>query len=109
MLRMYSLGGCMPEKLSNQDYGQQVADACAQYLSIPEFARRCGDLSPWTICSWLSKGKLTRSKFGSRTMIHVSELKRIVQVGGKSKGPRDAQSPALPTPDVANTTAKARR
>jgi hypothetical protein len=105
---MHPIGGfSMADQISH--FGQQVADACKdEYLSIPEFAKRCGGLSEWTICSWLSKKKLTRSKFGSRTMIHISELNRIVQVGGKSKSPRDAQSPALPTPGVANTTATAK-
>jgi hypothetical protein len=62
-----------------------------EFLSIPEFAKRCGNLSPWTICSWLSKGILVRSKFGSRTMIRSTELSRIVKDGGKSRSPRQTQ------------------
>jgi excisionase family DNA binding protein len=53
-------------------------------LSVEEAARRLGGLSKYTIHAWLSKGKLQRTKVGSRTMIRESELKRVIQDGGKS-------------------------
>jgi excisionase family DNA binding protein len=56
-------------------------------LSIEEAARRLGGLSKYTIHAWLSKGKLQRTKVGSRTMIRESELKRVVEEGGKSPAP----------------------
>jgi excisionase family DNA binding protein len=53
-------------------------------LSIDEAARRLGGLSKYTIHAWLSKGKLRRTKVGSRTMIRESELERVIEDGGKS-------------------------
>ena len=42
--------------------------------SIESAAEFLGGLSPWTIRAWLSQGKLTRIKIGSRTMIREAEL-----------------------------------
>lgn len=53
-------------------------------LSIKEFARRLGGISEWTVAAWLSKGKIRRTKVGSRTMIRESELERVIADGGKS-------------------------
>jgi excisionase family DNA binding protein len=53
-------------------------------LSIDEAARRLGGLSKYTIHAWLAKGKLRRTKVGSRTMIRESELQRVIEDGGKS-------------------------
>ena len=47
-------------------------------LSVEEAARRLGGISKWTMHAWLAKGKLRRTKVGSRTMIRESELKRVV-------------------------------
>ena len=59
-------------------------------LSVEEAARRLGGLSKYTIHSWLSSGKLRRTKVGSRTMIRESELRRVIEDGGKSPGrPRE--------------------
>ena len=38
-------------------------------LSIEQAAQRLGGVSKWTVHSWLSKGKLPRTKIGARTMI----------------------------------------
>lgn len=54
-------------------------------LSVEEAARRLGGLSKYTIHAWLSKGKLQRTKVGSRTMIRESELQRVIEDGGKSQ------------------------
>jgi excisionase family DNA binding protein len=56
-------------------------------LSVEEAARRLGGVSKWTIHAWLAKGKLRRTKVGSRTMIRESELQRVIhdeadKVGG---------------------------
>jgi excisionase family DNA binding protein len=56
-------------------------------LSVEEAARRLGGISKWTIHSWLSQGRLRRTKVGRRTMIRESELKRVIRDGGKSNGP----------------------
>ena len=53
-------------------------------LSIDEAARRLGGLSKYTIHAWLAKGKLRRTKVGSRTMIRESELLRVIEDGVKS-------------------------
>ena len=42
--------------------------------SIESAAEFLGGLSPWTIRAWLSQGKLTRIKVGSRTMVREQEL-----------------------------------
>jgi len=47
-------------------------------LSIDEAAAKLGGLSKYTIHAWLSKGKLRRTKVGSRTMIRESELQRVI-------------------------------
>jgi excisionase family DNA binding protein len=58
--------------------------------SVEGAARKLGGLSKWTIHSWLSKGKLRRTKVGRRTMIRESELLRMLHDGGKSKPPKMA-------------------
>jgi excisionase family DNA binding protein len=56
-------------------------------LSVPEAARRLGGLSKWTVHTWLSQGRLQRTKVGGRTMIRESELAKVIQEGGKSPAP----------------------
>jgi excisionase family DNA binding protein len=48
-------------------------------LSVEQAALRLGGLSKWTIYSWLSQGKLRRTKVGSRTMVRESELARVIR------------------------------
>ena len=57
-------------------------------LSVKEFARRLGGISPWTVHAWLAQGKVQRTKVGSRTMIRESELQKVVVDGGKSPSPK---------------------
>ncbi len=52
--------------------------------SVEEAARLLGGISKWTIHAWLTKGRLQRTKVGSRTMIRESELAKIIEDGGKS-------------------------
>ena len=47
-------------------------------LSIDEAARRLGGLSKYTIHAWLSKGRLRRTKVGTRTMIRESDLQTFI-------------------------------
>jgi hypothetical protein len=47
--------------------------------SIESAAEFLGGLSPWTIRRWLSDGKLTRVKVGSRTMCMEAELIAMAQ------------------------------
>ena len=58
--------------------------------SVEEAARRLGGISKWTVHAWLAKGRLQRTKVGSRTMIRESELARIIEDGGKSGSPRSS-------------------
>ena len=62
-----------------------------ELLSVEEAARRLGGISPWTVHSWLSQGKLQRTKVGGRTMIRESELEKVIVDGGKSPGPNKDQ------------------
>lgn len=55
-------------------------------LSVKDAAAYLGGISPYTVHAWLSQGKLRRSKVGGRTMVRVSELQRVIEDGGKSKG-----------------------
>lgn len=61
-------------------------------LSVEEAARLLGGVSKWTIHAWLAKGRLRRTKVGSRTMIRESELLKVIQDGGKSPAPRHSQT-----------------
>lgn len=55
--------------------------------SIPDAAKFLGGVSPWTIHTWLSQGKMQRTKVGGRTMIRESELAKMIQDVGKSATP----------------------
>jgi excisionase family DNA binding protein len=57
-------------------------------LSVEEVAKRLGGISKWTVHAWLSQGKLQRTKVGGRTMIRESELKKVIDDGGKSQPPK---------------------
>jgi excisionase family DNA binding protein len=63
-------------------------------LSIEQAAQRLGGISKWTLHSWLSKGKLPRTKVGSRTMVRESDLDAFV--AGCNKG-LPARSNAAPS------------
>ncbi len=47
-------------------------------LSVEETARRLGGVSVWTIYSWLSKGRLRKTKVGSRVMVAESDLESFI-------------------------------
>jgi excisionase family DNA binding protein len=47
-------------------------------LSVEEAARRLGGLSKYTIHAWLSKGRLRRTKVGTRTMIRECDLQTFI-------------------------------
>jgi excisionase family DNA binding protein len=47
-------------------------------LSVEETARRLGGISKWTVHAWLAKGKLRRTKVGSRTMVRESDLQAFL-------------------------------
>ena len=47
--------------------------------SVEEAARRLGGVSKWTVHSWLSKGRLKRTKVGKRTMVKESDLLQFLK------------------------------
>jgi len=47
-------------------------------LSVDEAARRLGGISKWTVHAWMAKGKLPRTKVGSRTMIRECDLQSFI-------------------------------
>jgi excisionase family DNA binding protein len=65
-----------------------VATGSDVLLSVSEVAKRLGGISKWTVHTWLSQGKLQRTKVGGRTMIRESELAKVIEDGGKSRSPR---------------------
>ena len=64
-------------------------------FSVEETASRLGGISKWTVHAWLSQGKLQRTKVGGRTMIRESELKKVIEDGGKSPSRRRPPGSAL--------------
>jgi len=48
-------------------------------FSVGEAAAMLGGVSKWTVHSWISQGKLTRTKIGGRTMVSEGDLKKFIQ------------------------------
>jgi excisionase family DNA binding protein len=46
--------------------------------SVEDAAVFLGGISKWTVHAWLAKGKLRRTKVGSRTMIRESDLQAFI-------------------------------
>ncbi len=46
--------------------------------SVQDAATFLGGISKWTVHAWLAKGKLRRTKVGSRTMIRESDLQAFI-------------------------------
>ncbi len=46
--------------------------------SVQDAAVFLGGISKWTVHAWLAKGRLRRTKVGSRTMIRESDLQAFV-------------------------------
>jgi excisionase family DNA binding protein len=57
---------------------RQGALTLDRLLSVDEAAAKLGGLSKYTIHAWLSKGKLRRTKVGSRTMIRECDLATFI-------------------------------
>ena len=67
----------------------------AQLFSIEQAALRLGGISKWTVHAWLAKGKLRRTKVGSRTMIRESDLQAFL--AGCNPGSSAELQPAAST------------
>ncbi|HEY5055874.1 MAG TPA: helix-turn-helix domain-containing protein [Acidobacteriaceae bacterium] len=64
--------------------------------SIKDAANRLGGVSKWTIQSWLSSGRLKRTKVGRRTMIAELDLQLFVEsCGPGSTAPRIPRAPVV--------------
>jgi excisionase family DNA binding protein len=46
--------------------------------SVEDAAVFLGGISKWTVHSWLAKGKLKKTKVGSRTMIRERDLEAFI-------------------------------
>jgi len=57
--------------------------------SVEDAAALLGGISKWTVHAWLAKGKLRRTKIGSRTMIRESDLQAFIA----SCNPESEESP----------------
>lgn len=49
-----------------------------QMLSVEEAAKRLGNVSKWTIYSWMSKGRIRKTKVGSRVMVSERDLQAFL-------------------------------
>jgi excisionase family DNA binding protein len=47
-------------------------------MSVEQAAERLGGISKWTVHAWLSRGRLRRTKVGSRTMISEADLQAFL-------------------------------
>src|ERR1700729_1731569 len=57
---------------------QILGEIMDQLFSIEQAAVRLGGISKWTVHAWLAKGKLRRTKVGSRTMIRERDLQAFL-------------------------------
>ncbi len=62
----------------------------AALLSVEQAAERLGGLSRWTVYSWLSQGRLRKTKVGSRVMIAERDLQAFLAACNP-----DSPAPAL--------------
>jgi len=46
--------------------------------SVADAATFLGGVSKWTVHAWLAKGKLRRTKVGSRTMVRLRDLEAFL-------------------------------
>jgi excisionase family DNA binding protein len=47
-------------------------------LSVEQVAERLGGISRWTLYAWMSKGKLRKTKVGSRVMVAEHDLQEFL-------------------------------
>lgn len=48
-------------------------------LSVEQAAERLGGVSVWSVYNWLSKGKIRKTKIGSRVMISETDLQAFIE------------------------------
>lgn len=59
--------------------------------SVEEAAMFLDGISKWTVHAWLAKGKLRRTKVGSRTMVRLSDLEAFVATCNPSSSTKQAK------------------
>jgi len=60
-------------------------------LSVEQAAERLGGVSRWSVYTWMSQGRLRKTKIGSRVMIAETDLQAFVAAcNPESATPRDA-------------------
>jgi excisionase family DNA binding protein len=47
-------------------------------LSVEEATRRLGGVSKWTVYTWMSQGRLRKTKVGRRVMIAEQDLESFI-------------------------------
>jgi excisionase family DNA binding protein len=47
-------------------------------LSVEEVTKRLGGVSRWSVYSWMSQGRLRKTKVGSRVMVSESDLQAFI-------------------------------
>jgi hypothetical protein len=55
-----------------------------QLFDVESAAKMLGNVSPWTVRAWLSRGLLQRTKLGRWTMVSEKELERFIREGQKA-------------------------
>jgi excisionase family DNA binding protein len=48
-------------------------------FSVSEAAERLGGVSKWTVQTWLSQGRIRRTKVGARTMVAEADILDFVR------------------------------
>ena len=63
--------------------GNNVNGQYDKLYSVAASAEYLGGVSVWSVASWLSQGKLSRTKVGRSTMIRQSELDKFIEKENK--------------------------
>jgi excisionase family DNA binding protein len=59
-------------------------------LSVEEATRRLGGVSKWTVYTWMSQGRLRKTKVGSRVMISERDLEAFIDRCNPETSPRES-------------------
>jgi excisionase family DNA binding protein len=57
-------------------------------LSVEEATRRLGGISKWTVYTWMSQGRLRKTKVGSRVMISELDLAEFLDQCNPGSSPK---------------------
>jgi excisionase family DNA binding protein len=85
-------------RISLQGRGDLMNDG--RLYSVQEAAAFLGGISKWTVHAWLAKGRLRRTKVGSRTMIREGDLQAFI-LNCNPELPAECSAASTRTPDAA--------